>query len=90
VGKVVECVGVRYEAQDVEMGKVYICRPAIVTVECDCGETPILSSSRTTCFECQADHTYLIREVLATPMEEDEGDHPWRYLRSYFSHPKPI
>src|SRR5215213_11276506 len=82
--KVVECIGARYEVHDVEMGRVYKWCPAIVTVECGCGERSTLTSSRTTCFRCGTDHTDVIREVLGIGMEEDGGEQPWRSLRSYF------
>ena len=88
--KVAECIGARYELQDVEIGKVYKWCPAIVTVECGCGERLALSSSRTTCARCGADHMDVIAEVLGIGMEEDGGHSPWRSLRSYFSHPKTV
>ncbi len=88
--KVVECIGARYELQDVEMGIVYKWCPAIVTVECGCGERLTYSSSTTTCFRCGEDHTDVVAEVLEIHTEEDEGHHPWGTLRSYFSRPKPI
>jgi len=90
VVKVVECVGAHYEVHDVEIGEVYKWCPAIVTVECGCGERLTLSSSRTTCARCGADHMDVFAEVLSIDMEEDGGDHPWRSLRSYFTHPKPL
>ena len=88
--KVLECVGVRYEVQDVEIAKVYRWRPAIVTIECECGERAPLSCSKTTCAGCAADHTDVFAEELETRMEENDDHHPWRYLRSYFSRPKPV
>jgi hypothetical protein len=87
--KILECVGARYEVQDVERARIYRWRPAAVTLECECGERAPLTSSRTTCFGCGADHTDVIAEVLEIRME-DEADQPWRYLRLYFSHPQPI
>jgi len=95
VVKVVECIGARYELQDVEMGKVYKWCPANVTVECDCSETLTYSSSRITCFRCGEDHRDVINEVLGIGMEEDEGHfpwshYPWRSLQAYFSRPKSI
>jgi hypothetical protein len=87
--QVVECIGERYELQDAEMGKVYKWCPAIVTVECGCGERLTLTPSRTTCARCGADHTHVFAEVLGIGME-DEGHSPWRSLRSYFTHPKTI
>ena len=85
--KVVECIGARYEVHDVEMSRVYKWCPAIVTVECSCGERLTLTSSRTTCARCGADHMDVFAEVLGIGMEEDEGHSPWRSLRSYFSRP---
>jgi hypothetical protein len=90
VVRVLECVGAHYEVQDVPRARVYRWCPATVSFECECGEKPTLTSSRNTCFRCGADHTDVIAEVLETRMEDDEGDLPWRFLRSYFSRPKPI
>ncbi len=69
----------RYEVQGVgEFGQVYKWHPETVVVECGCGERPTLTSSRTRCDECGADHTALIRGWLtARRMEEDVR--PWRY-----------
>ena len=86
--KAVEYIGARYELQDVEIGKVYKWCPANVTLECECGQRPTLTSSRTTCFRCGANHTHVIEEVLGNGMEEDEGERPWRFLRSYFRRPQ--
>ena len=88
--KVLECVGEHYEFQDVSRARVYRRCPAAVSLECECGERPTLTSSTTTCFRCGADHMDVFAEVLGIGMEEDEGEHPWRFLRSYFRHPKPI
>src|SRR5919107_356184 len=88
--KVLECVGAHYEVQEVPSARVYRWCPATVTVECRCGERSPLTSSRTTCCGCGADHTHLVGEVLETHMGEDEGHLPWRSLRSYFRRPKPI
>ncbi len=88
--KVVGCVGEHYEVQDVPRARVYRWCPATVSFECECGEKPTLTSSKTACPGCGADHTHVFAEVLETRMEDDEGDLPWRFLRSYFSRPKPI
>jgi len=90
VVRVLECIGEHYEVQDTPRARVYKWCPAAVSLECECGERLILTLSRTTCFRCGADHTDVIREVLETLMEVDEGEHPWHFLRSYFSHPKPL
>ena len=76
---IVEYIEGCYEVQDVEFGKVYRWCPESILIECDCGESPILTSSQTTCVWCDADHTSIIREELATRQLEDEAAHPWRY-----------
>ena len=81
---VVECVGARYELQDVEIGKLYKWCPANITVECGCGERPTLTSSTTTCFRCRTDHMDVFAEVLGIH-KEDEDHSPWRSLRSYLA-----
>ncbi len=83
--KVLECVGEHYEAQDAQGVRVYRLCPPTVTLECECGQRPTLTSSRTTCFRCEADHTQVFEEVLGIDMEDDEGHSPWRSLRAYFS-----
>ena len=83
--RVLECVGAHYEAQDVPRARVYRWCPAAVSLECECGERPTLTSWKTACAGCGADHTEVFSEVLETRMEEDEGEHPWRFLRSYFT-----
>jgi hypothetical protein len=93
--KVLECVGEHYEAQDAQRARVYKWCPATVSLQCECGERLPLTSSRTTCFRCGADHVDVIKEVLGIGMEEDVGHSPWghspwghspwRSLRAYFS-----
>ncbi len=90
VVRVLECVGAHCEVQDVQRARVYRWRPATIVLECECGERTTLTSSNTACAGCGADHTEVFSEVLETRMEEDEGEHPWRFLRSYFSRPEPI
>jgi hypothetical protein len=74
----------RYDVQEVEeFGRAYRWRPEQVVIECDCGERPTLTSARTACGECGADHTVLIREWLAGTRRRLKGDevttHPWRF-----------
>jgi len=83
--RVLECIGEHYEVQDVPRARVYRLCPAAVSLECECGERLILTSSKTTCAGCGADHTDVFAEVLETRMEEDEGEHHWHFLRSYFT-----
>ena len=88
--RVIECVGAHYEAQDVPRARVYRWCPATVSLECECGQGQTLTSSRTTCFRCGADHMDFIKEVLGVGIEDDEGHSPWRSLRSYLSRAKQI
>jgi hypothetical protein len=87
VVRVIECVGEHYEVQDAQGDRVYRWCPATVSLECECGQRLTLTSSRTTCFRCGADHMDFIKEVLGVGIEEDEGHSPWRSLRSYLSRP---
>ena len=88
--RVLECVGAHCDVQDVQRARVYKWCPAAVSLECECGERLTLTSSSTTCAGCGADHTDVFAEVLERRMEEDEGEHPWHFLRSYFTRPRPI
>jgi hypothetical protein len=93
VVRVIECVGEHYElqeVQDAQGARVYRLCPATVALECECGQRQTLTSSRTTCFRCGADHMDVIKEVFGIGMEDDEGHSPWRSLRAYFSRSKPI
>jgi hypothetical protein len=84
VAKVIERLDAHYEVQDVPMGKVYRWCPERVLVECDCGETPTLAASATTCDKCGEDYALLIQEeVLNLRLKEDEVDYPWRHLQPY-------
>jgi hypothetical protein len=89
VVSVLECVGEHYEVQEVPRARVYKWCPAAVLLECECGERPTLTSSRTTCAGCGADHTDVLEKVLETRIE-DEVEHPWRSLRSYFTNSKQL
>jgi len=90
VVRVLECIGEHYEVQDTPRARVYRWCPATITLECECGERPTLTSSRTTCFSCGAAHRHVFAEVMCIGVEEDEGNHPWRSLRSYFSRRESI
>jgi len=85
VVKVLECVGEHYEVQDVPRARVYRWCPAAVSLECECGERLTLTPPKTTCARCGADHTDVFEEVLETHTQEDEGERPWHFLRSYFT-----
>jgi hypothetical protein len=67
-----------YEVQELEFGQVYKWHPETVVVVCDCGEAPALTSTKTTCKKCGADHTTVVRRWVAARRKE-EAAHPWRY-----------
>ncbi len=78
--KIIECVEAHYNIQAAEFGTVYKWRPESVMIECECGEMVTLTASSTTCEECGAGHTGLVRENLAVRRSrEDKEVHPWRY-----------
>ena len=82
MAKVIECVKAHYEIEDVEMGKVYRWCPQSLVLECTCGEELPLTTFKTTCPHCGADHTDAAQaKLVARP--EDKGDHPWRSLQPY-------
>lgn len=69
-----------YEAQEVPFGVVYRWCPECLLIECGCGESLTLTCSMTTCSECGADHTAIVRKELAAAGRlGDEVLHPWRY-----------
>ena len=80
--RIVERVAGYYETQDVEMGTVYRWCPQSVLIECECGETTILTTSGTTCRECGAEHRALAQEDFADHRSEGNEDlHPWCYAK---------
>ncbi len=79
---IIESVAGHYEAEEVAFGVVYRWYPGSLRMECGCGEMLTLTRSLTTCGECGADHTPIVREASADDMySEDEALHPWRYAR---------
>jgi hypothetical protein len=78
--KVIERLEAHPEVQEVPIGKVYKWCPERLLVECNCGETPTLAVSATTCAKCGKDHALLMQEALE-PRPEDEIEYPWRYLQ---------
>ena len=69
---VIECIEGYYEVQQTSYGEAYVWCPECVVVECDCGETPILSAAQTVC-SCGTDHASLVRKALAS----QRAPHPW-------------
>lgn len=88
MARVIERLEAHYEVLDAELGKVYRWCPESVVVECECGMTPSLTASKSTCDECGADHRVIVQEVLEARPEDEEEEvdyHPWRSLRPYYA-----
>ena len=80
VAKITDRARAGYEVEELEHGKIYTWKPETVVVECGCGEETALTPSETTCEECGAEHTGLVREDLSDRQPQgDEDVHPWRY-----------
>jgi hypothetical protein len=73
---VIDHVEGHYETQRMSYGKAYVWCPECVVVECDCGETLILTVSESVC-RCGTDHEALVRETTAFGQPQDEATHPW-------------
>jgi hypothetical protein len=74
--QIVERTAGHYEAQDVEMGKVFTWKPGNALVECDCGQ--LFTAERTTaaCPKCSADHRGVVRELRDKLLTEEEAYYP--------------
>lgn len=80
--KIIERVEARYEVREVPFGKVYKWHPASVTLECDCGERPIITATSTTsaCGRCGADAGTFIHDMQEREdRPPDSLTHPWFY-----------
>ena len=75
---VIERIAGHYEIEEVVFGWVYRWHPESILIECECGETVSLTATMTTCEECGAEHTGLVREDLNHRQLGDENLHPWR------------
>ena len=84
MAKVIERVQARYEVEDVEFGKVYKWRPESVVLECECGEEPSLTASKTACARCGTDYRDILEEEL-DERPEDKVERPWRSPRPYYT-----
>ena len=72
-----------YENREVPFGKVYKWHPALVALECDCGEKVTLSatsSTTSTCARCGADLGTFVNEIREREGHlPDKLTHPWFY-----------
>ena len=73
---VIDHVEGHYETQRMSYGKAYVWCPECVVVECDCGETLILTVSEPVCW-CGTDHEALVLRTMAFGRLSEESPHPW-------------
>jgi hypothetical protein len=73
---VIECTEGHYEVQQTSYGECYVWCHEHVVVECDCGERPVLSASKTVC-GCGVDHASLVREELSSKRSSEECNYSW-------------
>ena len=73
---VIDHIEGHYETQSMSCGQAYVWCPECVVVECDCGETLILTASDSVC-RCGTDHEALVRRNAAVGQPLDETLHPW-------------
>jgi hypothetical protein len=81
-----------YEVHEIPYGKDYRWVPAHALIECDCGQTMDADAQHTTCPNCSADHTDVVREVAGRHLSK-EVLHPWHpdyeaWLRFKRDHPE--
>jgi hypothetical protein len=73
---VIEHIEGHYETQSMPYGQAYVWRPECVVIECDCGETRIMTASDSVC-RCGTDHEALVREAGTFGRPSEEARHPW-------------
>jgi len=73
---VIEHIEGHYERRTMPYGQAYVWCPEYVVVECDCGETLIMTTSDSVC-RCGTDHEALVRETAAFGRPSEEASHPW-------------
>ncbi len=74
--QIVERTAGHYEAQDVEMGKVFTWVPGNALVECDCGQLFAAEGTKAACPKCGADHRGVVRELRDELLTEEEAYYP--------------
>src|SRR5215208_3069165 len=82
--QILERVDAHYESREMPFGKVYAWHPALVALECDCGEKVTLSapssSTKTTCSGCGAELGTFVNEIREREGRlPDNLTHPWFY-----------
>jgi hypothetical protein len=73
---VIDHVEGHYETNSMSYGQAFVWCPECVVVECECGETVIVTASESMC-RCGIDHEVLVRETMAFGSQQYETLHPW-------------
>jgi hypothetical protein len=76
LGKVKVSIEGHYEVEGSPFGRDYVWTPAHALIECDCGQVMDADEHHSTCPNCGADHSALVREVVGRHLSE-EVLHPW-------------
>ncbi len=82
--RIIERVKAHYKVHEMEMGTVYRWCPQSIVLQCHCGAKPTLTTSKTTCSGCGADHAAITAEMLDAHLE-DSVVSPWRSVRPYYA-----
>jgi hypothetical protein len=65
-----------YEVQEMSNGKDYVWQPSHSIIACDCGQVMDADEHHTTCPNCGAGHSDLMRQVVGRHVSDDVL-HPW-------------
>ena len=82
--RIIENIKGHYETHVVPFGRSYEWHPALLIVECDCGERRHFSatSAMSTCRRCGADYEALVHGLHdREEYPRDENVHPWHHDR---------
>src|SRR5215211_9401707 len=78
--QILERVQAHYESRQMPFGKVYEWHPALVALECECGEKVTLSATSTTstCSRCGVDLDTFVHDIRERESRlPDHPTHPW-------------
>ena len=96
--QIVESTAGHYEAQDVELGKVFTWVSANALLECDCGQLFTTTETTTACPKCSTEYREVVRELRGKALTEEEAYYPthreyekWmKDEESHYRHPERL